>query len=220
MVAALEEVDEQGIDSLTMQGLAHRLGAAPMSLYNHVKNKDDLLCALREQIWAEIAAGAPPADDAPRWLQALGRAIRGAGLRHPHALSLLAAGGVLPPPLLQVVAEQFERAGTTEPDLRLVNGITTVGAFAVGWALTESTGLGPTASGAQETERQRIRRVMRALPQETPDNLVDAAIAVCAAEVEPLFEAGLAAIIAGCGYGAPLSSGQPGPRRRRRTRAT
>ena len=217
--AALEEIDEHGLESLTMQRLATKLGAAPMSLYNHVKNKDDLLAAVSERIWAEIAAGAPPDDEAATWLGALGQAIRDAGRRRPNALPVLAVGGVLPPPLLAVVAEQFERCGGAEPDPRLVNGITTVGAFAIGWALTEATGLGPTAASAQETERQRIRRVTRALPPETPDRLVDAAIAVCAAELEPLFESGLAAIIAGCGYTAPPATRSTGSGDRRRQAA-
>lgn len=217
--AALDEIGEHGLESLTMQRLATRLGAAPMSLYNHVKNKEDLLGAVSERIWAEIAASAPADDEAATWLVALGRAIRDAGRRRPNALPLLAVGGVLPPPLLAVVAEQFERCGGAEPDPRLVNGITTVGAFAIGWALTESAGLGPTAALAQETERQRIRRVARALPPETPDRLVDAAVAVCAAEVEPLFESGLTAIIAGCGYTAPPTSRSAGSNGRRRQAA-
>lgn len=217
--AALGEIDERGLDSLTMQGLARTLGAGTMSLYNHVKNKEDLLAAVAGRIWAEIAAGAPAEDDAAAWLETLGRAIRDAGRRHPNVLPVLALGGVAPPPLLAVVAEQFERSGDPEPDPRLVNGISTVSAFAIGWALVEAGGLGPSTGSAQETERQRIRRVTRTLPPETPDPLVDAAIAVCASDAELLFGAGLAAIISGCGFTAPSGSGPSAPDRRHGQRA-
>ncbi|MDA8072924.1 MAG: TetR/AcrR family transcriptional regulator [Actinomycetota bacterium] len=208
VAAALDEIDAHGLHSLTMQGLARSLGAGTMSLYNHVRSKGDLLGAVSEHLWAEIAALAPPSDDPARWLESLAKAIRDTGRRHPNALSILAVSGVLPPPLLEVIAEQFDRSGGSEPDPRLVNGITTVAAFAIGWAVTEAAGLTPRATVAHETERQRIRRITRALPPETPDRLVDAAITVCAAEPEPMFSASVAAIIKGCGY-EPASS-RPG----------
>lgn len=211
--AGLAEVDTHGLDALTMQRLAASLGTGAMSLYNHVKNKDDLLDGVSELIWREIAAEAPPRDDPARWLEDLGRAIRDAGHRHPKALSVLVSGCVFPPPLLEVIAEMIERAtDDPEPDPKLVNGIATVSAFALGWALTEASGMGPAMGSEKETERQRIRRVTRALPPETPDRLVDAAIAVCASDAEPMFTTGLAAIIAGCGYTTSMTQQSSSPR--------
>ncbi len=218
VAAALDEIDAHGLYSLTMQGVARSLGAGTMSLYNHVRSKDDLLGAVSEHLWADIAALAPASDNPARWLQSLAQAIRDTGRRHPNALSILAVGGVLPPPLLEVIAEQFDRSGDSEPDPRLVNGITTVSAFAIGWAVTEAAGLTPSATVAQETERQRIRRITRALPPETPDRLVDAAITVCAAEPEPMFSASVAAIIKGCGS-EPASS-DPGSKTSRARKDT
>ncbi len=218
--AALVFIDEHGVESLTMQRLAAGLGTGAMSLYNHVKNKDDLLAGVSELVWEEVAAAAPPSDDHAVWLVALGSAIRAVARRHPQALGVFVAGGVFPPALLEVIAEQFERDGAEEPDPRLVAAITTVSAFALGWAVTEASGLAP--NGAAETERQRIRRVTRALPPDTPDRLVDAAIAVCASEIEPMFATGLAAIVAGCGYTPPTpvpeATGSP-PRTSRRRQA-
>jgi AcrR family transcriptional regulator len=205
VAAALIEVDEHGLESLTMQGLATKLGTGAMSLYNHLKNKDDLLAAIGNLIWEEIAAASPAHEDPDSWLEGFGRAIRDAARRHPKALPVLVAGGVFPPALLDVIADHLEHSGGPEPDPKLVDGITTVSAFALGWSAIEASELGPGVRWCQETERQRIRRVTRALPAETPDRLVDAAIAVCAADAERLFNAGLAAIIAGCGYTTPRS---------------
>ena len=217
--AALVSIDEHGVESLTMQRLATSLGTGAMSLYNHVKNKDDLLAGVGEVVWGEVAAAAPAGDDHAAWLVTFGHAIRDVGRRHPQALGVFVASGVFPPALLEVIAEQFERDGGDEPDPRLVAAITTVSAFALGWAVTEASGLAPTS--AVETERQRIRRVTRALPPDTPDRLVDAAIAVCASEIEPMFATGLAAIVAGCGYTTPTpvaqATGSP-PRTSRRSR--
>ena len=41
--AALQIMDESGIESLSMRLLGTRLGVEAMSLYNHVTNKDDIL---------------------------------------------------------------------------------------------------------------------------------------------------------------------------------
>ncbi len=202
LAAALGYVDEHGLDGLTMHKLAAGLGVGDMSLYNHVRNKDDLLSGIRDLVWAEIAAATPPAGDDASWLRALGRAIRDAGRRHPHALPAVTAGaGVFPPAMLDAIAGRLGRDDAAEPDPRLVNGIATVTAFALGWAIT-------TPGPAPETERQRIRRVTRALPPDTPDRLVDTAITVCAADADTAFTTGLDAIINGSGLGGtPVSAG-------------
>ena len=41
--AALALADTGGVDSLSMRALAKELGVEAMSLYNHIRNKDDLL---------------------------------------------------------------------------------------------------------------------------------------------------------------------------------
>src|SRR4051794_40446911 len=41
--SALELVDEQGLEALTMRRLGQRLGFEAMSLYNYVANKEDVI---------------------------------------------------------------------------------------------------------------------------------------------------------------------------------
>ena len=202
LATALRHVDEHGLDSLTMHRLAVELGVGDMSLYNHVRNKDDLLTGIRDMVWAEVAAAMPPAAPDAAWLRALGHAIRNVGHRHPRAMSALAVGvSVFPPAMLEVIATQFDRTAASQPDARLINGIGTVTAFALGWALVTTPGVGPAAGVPSETERQRILRVTRALPPDTPDRLIDAAISVCASDVDALFASGLDAVVSGCGLG-------------------
>jgi len=52
--AAVALADERGIDALSMRKLAETLGIEAMSLYNHVKNKDDLLDGMVDMVVAEI----------------------------------------------------------------------------------------------------------------------------------------------------------------------
>src|SRR5215831_16089586 len=52
--AALALLDEVGLDALTMRRLAERLNVKAASLYRHVKNKEELLALLGDEMTAEI----------------------------------------------------------------------------------------------------------------------------------------------------------------------
>ncbi len=54
--AALEIIDDEGLDALNMRRLAAAVGVKPMSLYHHVANKEAILDAVAECI-AEAALG-------------------------------------------------------------------------------------------------------------------------------------------------------------------
>ncbi len=200
--AALRLVDRDGLDELSMRKLAAELGVDAMSLYKHVANKDDLLAGLTELVWAEIAAAAPPDDDWAAWLRALGHAVRDAVHRHPSALPVLVAGDVSPVPALELFADQLDRRGPPAPDRdQAVSALRTATAFALGYAVTELSCFGPAPSKRGETERQRLLRISRALPPDTPDRLVDTALTVCDCDVHKMFTEGLDLIIRGCHLG-------------------
>src|SRR5437868_3737447 len=55
VAAAIGIADRDGIAALSMARLAHELGSAPMSLYRHVANKDELLIFMQD-----AAPGPPP----------------------------------------------------------------------------------------------------------------------------------------------------------------
>jgi AcrR family transcriptional regulator len=65
--AALETLDEVGLDSLTMRRLADRLGVQSPSLYWHVRDKDELLSLIADAICAEIE----PPDPHQPWISQL-----------------------------------------------------------------------------------------------------------------------------------------------------
>ena len=51
---AMGLADQSGLDALTMRSLADQLGVAPMALYRHVANKDDLVDAMIDVVFSEI----------------------------------------------------------------------------------------------------------------------------------------------------------------------
>ena len=53
--AAIQHADSAGLDALTMRQVAGMLQVAPMSLYRHISNRDDLIDAMVDVLFSEIA---------------------------------------------------------------------------------------------------------------------------------------------------------------------
>lgn len=86
--AAVSLADANGIDGLSMRRLGEQLGVEAMSLYKHVANKDDLLDAMVDSVFAEIDL----AVGEPDWRAAVRRravSVRAALTRHPWAVPLM-----------------------------------------------------------------------------------------------------------------------------------
>ena len=60
--AAVAFADEAGIEAVSMRKLGERLGVEAMSLYNHVKNKEDLLDGMVDLVVTEINLPDPDID--------------------------------------------------------------------------------------------------------------------------------------------------------------
>lgn len=52
--AAMRLVDEQGLAALTMRALANELGVSPMALYNHVRDKEELVDLMADLMLGEV----------------------------------------------------------------------------------------------------------------------------------------------------------------------
>src|SRR5262252_10785844 len=87
LAAALELVDEQGIEALSMRRLGQSLGYEAMSLYNHVANKDDLLDGILDLVLAEMEPPDPAGGMAS--IRRSSVSAHEALTRHPWAASLL-----------------------------------------------------------------------------------------------------------------------------------
>src|SRR3954454_22934009 len=100
LAAALEVVDEQGIEALSMRKLGQALGYEAMSLYNYVANKDDLLDGILDLVLAESELPSPAGawDTAVRTSAvSVHQALR----RHPWAATLLMTPGHIRPARLR-----------------------------------------------------------------------------------------------------------------------
>jgi Tetracyclin repressor-like, C-terminal domain/Bacterial regulatory proteins, tetR family len=86
--AAVALADAGGFESFSMRNLAAELGAAPMALYRHVANKEDLLDGMVDVVFGVMY---PPAvgGDWKSELRERGVSARAALRRHPWAIGLM-----------------------------------------------------------------------------------------------------------------------------------
>jgi AcrR family transcriptional regulator len=121
---ALDLIDRDGADGLSMRRLARALNRDPMILYRHAPNKAALLDGVVEVVLAQL--NVDPAD--PDWaaqLRAVARDYRQLALAHPHVVPLLVTRPLATPlalrppgtlrPLEDVLA-LLTRAGFSGPD--------------------------------------------------------------------------------------------------------
>jgi AcrR family transcriptional regulator len=96
VAAAAEIADRDGLDAVSMQRVAARIGAATMALYRHVSGKDELV-----SLMLDAAIGPPPGLPADlgwrRGLAEWARANRDVFVRHPWTLPLVTTPRVLGP---------------------------------------------------------------------------------------------------------------------------
>ncbi|WP_343713454.1 TetR/AcrR family transcriptional regulator C-terminal domain-containing protein [Inquilinus sp.] len=122
MATAVELLDAQGLDGLTMRRLADRLGAGAMSLYWHVANKEQVLDLALDAV---LDYRGPPQDVEPRnWRGELVLMLedwRASMLRHPWSASLLPRRALGPNILgrLEALSRTLSGAGVPDADLNV-----------------------------------------------------------------------------------------------------
>lgn len=85
---ALELVDSEGLEALSMRRLGQELGCDPMSLYRYASSRAALLDGVSEMVLNELAIFA----DDPDWqaqLRRIAHDLRLLALRHPNTVPLL-----------------------------------------------------------------------------------------------------------------------------------
>ncbi|MEV4615488.1 TetR/AcrR family transcriptional regulator C-terminal domain-containing protein [Kitasatospora sp. NPDC049258] len=124
LACALEIIDREGIEKMSMRRLARALGHDPMSLYRYAPNKAALLDGVAETVLDDLTVD--PTD--PDWaaqLRAVARQYRRIALAHPHVVPLLVTRPLATPlalrPLgtlrpLEAILALLTRAGFSSSD--------------------------------------------------------------------------------------------------------
>ena len=137
---ALELVDADGLESLSMRKLAGSLGASPMALYTYFPDRDALLEAVAQLLYAEIDAPSDQGLGPAGTVRAVMRSVRTVLRRHPHAIALIVK---YPPRTIDALAfvesgyRSFRRAGiSAEETARCYRALV---AYSLGTAQVEAS---------------------------------------------------------------------------------
>ena len=90
VTAALQLIDEKGLEALSLQSVAQALGVSAPSLYHHFRNKEELLVLIARRLLSEI--GRDQAEWSTDWEERmieLSLATRRVMQRHPKAAGLV-----------------------------------------------------------------------------------------------------------------------------------
>ena len=85
---ALEIVDHDGIDGLTMRGLATKLGVAVTAIYWHVGDKEALLDAIADRVAHEVGGIRVTGADPVARIVSVGRSLRRNLLERAHLVAI------------------------------------------------------------------------------------------------------------------------------------
>ncbi len=100
--AAHQMFETEGYDRVTMRRIAEAIEYSPTTIYNHFKDKDDLVEALCHEDFARLLAAfaeRPAPADPIEWIRQLGRAYATFGLQNPNHYRFMF-----------MTADKFERA--------------------------------------------------------------------------------------------------------------
>jgi AcrR family transcriptional regulator len=140
--AALHVMDREGLDGFNMRKLGTELGVEAMSLYNHIKNKDDLLDGINEMLI--LQAQYPPRSDVTAYqeLWDFAHAYRDVLRAHPRVITLVATRQLRTEPSLAILERllaTFNRAQIS--GRHAMYAVNSLASFIIGHAFIDVAGL-------------------------------------------------------------------------------
>ena len=194
--AALRIMDEEGLEAVTMRRIGRDLGVEAMSLYNHVRDKEDILDGICEHVLAEFRI--PQVED---WVESarLGaREFRRLLLAHPNVIRLMTdrKSAFTNPESLRAyefALDRFRSAGLSEADS--VKAFHAFGGYIFGFVMME---LGLMLGGPEdESHAQAHEEMARLLGSADLPRLREALPYIIDCDIEEQFEFGLDLLIRG-----------------------
>ncbi len=137
--AALNIMDDEGLEAVTMRRIGRELGVEAMSLYNHVEDKDDILDGVARMVMGKFRT-LEPSDDWRADAREAAHEWRRVLLIHPSVIRLFAernkpiedADGVRP---METALDIIRRAGVSVRDA--VQAFHAFGGYIMGFVMME-----------------------------------------------------------------------------------
>jgi AcrR family transcriptional regulator len=201
VAAAIRIGDSEGLDALSMRRLGQELESGATSLYWHVRNKDELLDLVLDEIIGEVQAETKAADSWREQLAEIGRALRRVLLRHAALAQVMGERPTLGPKAIGALDWMIGvlRDAGFDP-VRAALAANTIVNWSAGFAVFEARDpiVGPTVS---EQDRARyveeIAKMFASLPADRYPNAVALAPLIGELKSEDQFEYGLQRMLDG-----------------------
>ena len=148
VAAAVELIDQGGLDTLSMRHLGAALGVEAMSLYRHFASKTALLAGVVGRLLAELLLPVPGSAPWQESFRALARGYRQLLQRHPNAIPLLATLQLSNPGALGAAGAVMALLRDAGFDARTsFQVLATVESYVIGFAYWEAGTAGLHAAG-------------------------------------------------------------------------
>ena len=196
--AALELIEKNGFEALSMRSLAAALGVDPMAMYHHIPNKAALIFGLYNTVLADLI---PTTASTELWrdgLKSLARQYRALALRHPKLFPSLIASNADIPNAYQAFEQLYGLMLESGLSLeKVVHASETFFAFFTGFALIE-------IQDASAPPDQSTLESFAQIDQRDYPNITRLMPVMSNADVQAKFEFGLELFM--CGLEQMLSS--------------
>jgi AcrR family transcriptional regulator len=141
--AAAGIVAAGGYEEMSIRGLAASLGVAPMSLYRHIRDKNDLLGEITDRLLAGAWRPAAAEDDWQAWVTEAASRLRDFLVSQPAALHVYLRHPVVSPAAvdrMNAMMSVLRRAGLSEEEARSAYGA--LHTYTIGFAALEASRAG------------------------------------------------------------------------------
>jgi AcrR family transcriptional regulator len=138
--AAVTIVEAGGYREMSIRSLAADLGVAPMSLYRHIRDKDDLLNEVVDRLLARVWRPAVSEDDWQAWIVEAAANLRQFLVTQPAALHVYLRHPVVSPAAadrMDAMMDVLRRGGLDEVTARSAYGA--LHTYTIGFAALEAS---------------------------------------------------------------------------------
>lgn len=210
--AALEVADRDGLGGLTMRKIAGRLGASPMGVYRHFRNKAEILDGLVDLVIGDYDVTSHHEETWTEWVRETFVQMKRALCAHPGIIPLLGAAGLSGANALRVlerVLAVLRDAGLGDDSAPVFH---TLMSYTIGAVAVESSALAQTRAEEESSRNEQLRRTQLLLelaPRSSHPNVVASAPQLARFVTDEGFLAGLDRILAGVEAFPPVTRTAP-----------
>ncbi|WP_405140537.1 TetR/AcrR family transcriptional regulator C-terminal domain-containing protein [Sphaerisporangium sp. NBC_01403] len=172
--AAMELLDTEGMEALSMRKLGARLGSGATSIYWYVANKEELLELVLDEVYGQAHIPDPAVTGWRDAAAAFAYGMRNAILQHPWSVTLIGTMPSLGPNAMAVSAtlmDAFQLAGFTGMTLDYASSA--VVSYTLGATVPEVSWLNTVGRSSADAEewRKAMRPQMEVAAADYPDLL-------------------------------------------------